>query len=244
MPRYMAMIPTFNEAENIGPLLDAILDHGEEWEALVVDDDSPDGTWKIVKERSEKEPRIHLLHRTTNRGRGVAGIAGFRKALELGADWVLEMDADFSHNPDYIPAFVAASEQADLVIGSRLVPGGGEAGRSPLRGWITQFASCYIRIMLGLPVRDPTSGYRLFSRALLDAMPWEAMNARGPEIVQEVLVAAKARGFRMREVPILFEERRAGESTFNIRIMIRSFFWVLRLRLAPGGLRPASGGED
>lgn len=243
MPRTMAMLPTYNEAENIGPLLDAILAQGPEWEALVVDDDSPDGTWKIVAERAEKDSRVHLLHRTTDRGRGLAGIAGFRKAIELGADWVLEMDADFSHNPEYIPAFVEASRDADLVIGSRLVPGGGEAGRSPLRGLITQFASLYIRLTLGLPIKDPTSGYRLFSRRLLEAMPWDAMHARGPEIVQEVLVAAKARGFKMVEVPILFEERRAGESTFNLKIMIRSFFWVLRLRLAPGGLAAPPQGE-
>lgn len=236
MPRYMAMIPTYNEAENIGPLLDAILSQGPEWEALVVDDHSPDGTWKLVEQRAAVEPRVHLLHRTTDRGRGLAGIAGFRRAIELGADWVLEMDADFSHNPSYIPAFVAASKQAELVIGSRLAPGGGEQGRSPLRGLITQFASLYIRTVLGLAVKDPTSGYRLFSRRLLEAMPWEAMHARGPEIVQEVLVAAKSRGFRMIEIPILFEERRAGQSTFNVKIMIRSFLWVLKLRLAPGGL--------
>jgi dolichol-phosphate mannosyltransferase len=118
------------------------------------------------------------------------------------------------------------------------VPGGGERGRSPVRGWITQFASFYIRTTLGLPLRDPTSGYRLFSRRLLEAMPWEAMHARGPEVVQEVLVAAKSRGFTMVEVPIMFEERRAGQSTFNLKIMIRSFFWVLKLRLAPGGLVP------
>jgi dolichol-phosphate mannosyltransferase len=238
MSRFMAMLPTYNEAENIGPLLDAILAQGPEWEALVVDDDSPDGTWRIVRERAAADPRVHLLHRTKDRGRGLAGIAGFRRAIELGADWVLEMDADFSHNPAHIPAFVEASQRADLVIGSRLVPGGGERGRSPLRGWITQFASFYIRTTLGLPLRDPTSGYRLFSRRLLEAMPWEAMHARGPEIVQEVLVAAGARGFTMLEVPIMFEERRAGQSTFNLKIMIRSFFWVLKLRLAPGGLVP------
>lgn len=237
-PKYMAMIPTYNEAENIGPLLDAILAHGEEWEAVVVDDDSPDGTWKIVAERAESEPRVHLLHRTTDRGRGVAGIAGFRKAIELGADWVLEMDADFSHNPELIPRFIEASQRADVVIGSRLVAGGGESGRSAARGWITAFASFYIRTVLGLPVRDPTSGYRLFSRAVLEAIPWEAMNARGPEIVQEVLLAAHARGFRITEVPILFEERRAGDSTFNLKIMIRSFFWILRLRFRPGAIVP------
>lgn len=232
------MIPTYNEAENVRPLVEAILAHGAEWEALVVDDDSPDGTWKIVQEMARAEPRVHLLHRTTDRGRGLAGIAGFRKAVEIGADWVLEMDGDFSHDPRHIPEFVAASKSADLVIGSRLVSGGGERGRPYSRRQITRFASLFIRLMLGLSVKDPTSGYRLFSRRLLQAMPWDAMRARGPEVVQEVLVAARMRGFKMIEIPIMFEERRAGESTFNAKIMVRSFLAVLRLRLAPGGLAP------
>lgn len=236
--RFIAMIPTYNEADNIGPLIDCILGAGREWEALVVDDDSPDGTWRLVAEYAQRSPRVRLLHRKTDRGRGLAGIAGFRKAIELGADYVLEMDADFSHDPRHIPEFVAAAERADIIVGSRLVEGGGERGRSPARQGITQFASLFIRLVLGLPVKDPTSGYRLFNRRVLEAMPWDAMHARGPEIVQEVLVAAKARGFTMTEIPIMFEERRAGESTFNLKIMIRSFFWVLRLRLAPGGLVP------
>lgn len=237
-PRFMAMIPTYNEAENIGPLLEAILAAGSDWEALVVDDDSPDGTWKIVERRAAEEPRVHLLRRTTDRGRGLAGIAGFRRALELGADWVLEMDGDFSHDPRHIPEFVAACESADLIVGSRLVEGGGERGRSAFRRRITALASLFIRLMLALPIQDPTSGYRLFSRALLEAMPWEAMRARGPEVLQEILVAARARGFKMIEIPIQFEERRAGTSTFSAAIMIRSFLCVLRLRFAPGRLLP------
>ncbi|MBI3736514.1 polyprenol monophosphomannose synthase [Candidatus Sumerlaeota bacterium] len=232
------MIPTYNEAENIIPLIGDILALGPEFEALVVDDNSPDGTWKLVKEMADKNSRVHLLHRVHNKGRGLAGIAGFREAVRLGADWVIEMDADFSHHPRFIPDLAAASKDADLVIGSRLVPGGGEQGRSPARKYITAFASFFIRTVLGLPVRDPTSGFRLFSRRLLESLPWDAMRARGPEVVQEVLVAAHARGFKMVEVPILFEERRAGESTFNLTIMIRSFFAVLRLRLFPGELVP------
>ncbi len=126
MPRIIAMIPTFNEAENIAPLIEAILATGPDLEALVVDDNSPDGTWKIVKDLAANNTRVHLLHRMTDKGRGLAGIAGFREALRMGADWVLEMDADFSHHPRHIPALVEASKNADLVIGSRLVPGGGD----------------------------------------------------------------------------------------------------------------------
>lgn len=237
MPRFMAMLPTYNEAENIGPLVEAILACGPEWEALVVDDNSPDGTWKIVGELAKQNPRVHLLHRTKDKGRGLAGIAGFRRAVELGADYVLEMDADFSHHPRHIPEFQAAAEGADIVIGSRLVPGGGERGRPASRQRITRFASAYIRTMLSLPIQDPTSGYRLFNRRVLEALPWDAMRAKGPEVVQEVLVAAKARGFTMTEIPIMFEERRAGKSTFNLKIAVRSFFSILRLRFASGELR-------
>lgn len=232
------MIPTYNEAENIEPLIDAILAHGPGWEVLVVDDDSPDGTWRLVAARAEADPRVHLLHRKGERGRGTAGIAGFRKALELGADGVLEMDADFSHDPRYIGDLVAASADADIVIGSRLVEGGGEAGRSFTRRCITRGASFFIRTVLRLPVRDPTSGFRFFRREVLEAMPWDAMRSQGPEIVQEILVAARARGFRMVETPIIFQERRAGKSTFSFRIMVRSFLFVLRVRLAPGDLVP------
>ena len=232
------MIPTFNEAENIGPLIDEILAQGPSWAVLVVDDDSPDGTWEIVQKRAEEDERVHLLHRTENRGRGWAGIAGFRQALDLGADWVLEMDADFSHHPRYIADLVEAASDADLVIGSRLVPGGGERGRSLFRRAITRGAALFIRVVLRLPVRDPTSGFRLFRRNVLEAMPWDAMRARGPEVVQEVLLAAHARGFRIVEVPIMFEDRRAGQSTFNLGIAIRSLFAIVRLRFSPGALIP------
>jgi dolichol-phosphate mannosyltransferase len=241
MGRVMAMIPTWNEAENIEPLVKEILALGEDYEALVVDDDSPDGTWRIVEEMRRSDPRVHLLHRKRDRGRGAAGIAGFREAIRLGADWVIEMDADFSHPPKYIPEFMKRTPEADLVIGSRRVLGGGERGRSPVRGWITRMAGWFIRRVLGVPVGDPTSGFRLFSRRALEAMPWDAMRARGPEIVQEVLWAAHLGGFRLVEVPILFEERRAGRSTFTAKIMLRSLIAVLRMRLRRSKLAPRQG---
>ncbi len=240
MPRIMAMLPTYNESLNIGPLMDAILALGPELEVLVVDDDSPDGTWRIVKERAETNPRIHLLHRTTNRGRGLAGIAGFREALRLGADWIIEMDADWSHDPKWIPSMIEASQHADVVIGSRLVPGGGEEGRPYHRQLITKLANLYIRRMVGLPARDATSGYRLFSRECMAALPWDSMSARGPEVVQEVLLAAHARGFHVVEVPIIFIERRAGASTFNKKIMLHSLGAMWRLRFSSGDLVPGS----
>ncbi|MGI8906118.1 MAG: polyprenol monophosphomannose synthase [Candidatus Sumerlaeaceae bacterium] len=231
--RILAMLPTYNEAENIGPLMDQILALGPEYEALVIDDDSPDGTWKIVQELSQKDARVHLLHRTTERGRGTAGLAGFRWARDRGCDAVVEMDADFSHAPRFIPSLIEPlrNGNADLVIGSRLIKGGGETGRHPIRRCITLAANTYIRLLLGIGIRDCTSGFRTFNQRALLAIPWERMQARGPEIVQEVLLEARNAGLKMSERPILFEERRAGQSTFNVGIMLRSFVFVLKARL-------------
>jgi dolichol-phosphate mannosyltransferase len=239
MSRIFAMLPTYNESENIGPLLDAILALSPEMEALVVDDNSPDGTWKIVGERAKADPRVHLLHRMRDKGRGLAGIAGFQEALRLGADAVVEMDADWSHDPKWIPSMIEAWRKGgDVVVASRLVPGGGESGRPASRGVITACANFYIRTMLGMPHHDQTGGFRLFSRQCLAALPWAAMHASGPEVVQETALAAHARGFKIVEVPFIFTERRFGQSTFNRRIMIHSLMAMARLRWRPGRLAP------
>ncbi|MCK4648207.1 glycosyltransferase, partial [bacterium] len=155
----MVTILTYNERENIGPLLNEMMKLKENIKVLVVDDDSPDGTWRIVEDYSKKNPRIHLLRRTSERGRGLAGIAGFKYALENEADYIIEMDGDLSHDPKYIPEFLKKIEDCDVVIGSRLVPGGGEVGRGFLRRLITRLAAIYVRTLLGFRVTDPTSGY-------------------------------------------------------------------------------------
>jgi dolichol-phosphate mannosyltransferase len=231
--KIVATLPTYNEAENVEPLIRELLALGDEYEVLVIDDDSPDETWRIVGEMSSHAPRVHLLHRTTERGRGTAGLAGFVWARDHGADAVVEMDADFSHHPRFIPALVqlVRAGECDVVVGSRLVAGGAEKGRHFARTVITWLANTYIRLVLGLRIRDCTSGFRVFSRRALEAIPWERMTCRGPEIVQEALHEARRAGLRMEERPIVFEERRAGESTFNAKIMLRSFLYVLRLRL-------------
>ena len=198
--RIVALLPTYNEAENIAPLIGEILALGPEYEVLVVDDDSPDGTWRIVGDTAARDPRVHLMHRTSERGRGSAGIAGFQWARDNGADAVIEMDADFSHHPRFIPMLAepVRAGTADIVIGSRLVEGGAEQGRHAARKAITLGANAYIRLVLGLPIRDCTSGFRAFSRRALDAIPWEKMTARGPEIVQEVLHQARRNGPQVR----------------------------------------------
>ncbi|MDX1972615.1 MAG: polyprenol monophosphomannose synthase [Candidatus Sumerlaeia bacterium] len=231
--KIIATLPTYNEAENILPLLNALVEVHPGMEVLVIDDDSPDGTWKLVEEAARKDRRVHLLHRRANRGRGTAGIAGFRKALELGADLVVEMDADWSHHPRFIPSLLAAAKRADVVVGSRLVPGGGEAGRNPVRTLITTGATLYLRALLGLPLRDCTSGYRVFHRWVLESICWDSIRSTGPAIVQEMLIAARSAGATFAEVPILFEERRAGNSTFNSKILVAGLVAPWRLILRP-----------
>jgi dolichol-phosphate mannosyltransferase len=214
-------------------LIDALVAVHPKLEVLVIDDDSPDKTWELVEARSQEDSRVHLLHRRSNRGRGSAGIAGFQKALELGADYVVEMDADWSHHPRYIPSLLQGMNRADVVIGSRLVPGGGEVGRNPLRTAITTGANLYLQVLLGLPVKDCTSGYRVFRRWVLEAIVWNQLQSKGPALVQEVLVAARSAGATFAEVPFLFEERRAGHSTFNSKILVAGLIAPWRLLLQP-----------
>ncbi len=231
--RIVATLPTYNEADNIVPLAEALLAVSRRLEVLVIDDDSPDGTWRRVEEMAAREPRIHLVRRVGERGRGSAGAAGFKKALEMGADLVVEMDADWSHHPRFVRPLLEASRRADVVIGSRLVQGGGEEGRRGVRTLITLLANFYIRVVLGLPVKDCTSGFRVFRRWVLESVDWSHVRAGGPAIVQEVLVAARALDARMVEVPILFEERRAGRSTFSFKILMAGILSQLRLRVSP-----------
>lgn len=226
--KILTTLPTYNEAGNIQPLISELLALDARVEVLVVDDNSPDGTWQIVEEMAENEPRIHLIRRTTERGRGTAGLAAFIYARDNDYDAAVEMDADYSHHPRFVLSLLEPLQtgEYDIVVGSRLVPGGGETGRHPLRKIITLGANWYIRAMLRLSVRDCTTGFRTFNRRALESIPWETLNANGPEIVQEVLIEARRAGLRITERPIKFEERRAGESTFNWKIMARSFRYV------------------
>ncbi len=226
----MAMIPTYNEAFNIERLLREILGQGPDIGAVVVDDDSPDGTAAIVERLRQEDSRVHLILRQKTRGRGTAGIAGFQYALNQGVDFVIEMDADFSHQPSFIPFFLGQMDDCDLLLGSRLIPGGGERGRHFLRKWITRAANAYIRLVLGLPVRDCTSGYRVFRREVLHAIELDQIMSKGPSVVEEVLYKAYRRGFRLKEVPYILEERRAGESTFNRRIMVDALKMMVKIR--------------
>jgi len=228
--KIVVTIPTWNEIENIASLVSAVLAQDPRIEVVVTDDDSPDGTWKAVAEMAAKDARVHLLHRTTDRGRGRAGRAGFVWALDHGADIAFEMDADWSHNPQHLPALIAALESHDVVLGSRRVPGGADIGRSALRRGITAASNLYVRLLLGVPVRDCNSGYRGFRREALEAIDVRAAFSPGPAIVHELLYKARLRRLRITEVPIRFKERERGTSTLSFRTLLRSYVTILRLR--------------
>ncbi|MDO8744453.1 MAG: polyprenol monophosphomannose synthase [Candidatus Brocadiaceae bacterium] len=225
------MIPTYNERENIGNLLREILNLKiSDLHVVVVDDNSPDGTSEIVKNLSKEHPEVELLLRTTGRGRGSAGIAGFKYALERGADCVVEMDADFSHHPKYIPSFLEAIQEADMVIGSRAVAGGQDINRGIVRRVITFLASVYVKMLLGLKIKDVSSGYRCFKRKVLEAIELDSMISTGPSIVSEVFYRAHLKGFSIKEIPIEFADRTHGQTKLNYIILIKTLLMVLKFK--------------
>lgn len=241
------MIPTYNERENIGNLIREILClkipgiH-----IVVVDDNSPDGTSDVVRSLSGRHPEVELLLRTTERGRGSAGIAGFKYALDRGADCVIEMDADFSHHPRYIPPMVEAIQKADMVIGSRFISGGKDVNRGVIRKVITILAGIYVRVLLGLKIRDVSSGYRCFKRKVLESIELDSMISTGPSIVSEVFYRVHLKGFSIREIPIEFEDRTHGQTKLNYKILIKTLLMVLKFkRLNKRGLlfKPSIGNQ-
>lgn len=225
------VIPTYNERENISKLVDRINSLGlEDFEIVVVDDDSPDGTWQVVEDKMRENPHLHLLRRLEERGRGLAGVAGFKYALERGAGRVVEMDGDFSHDPSYIPEFLKAIEESDVILGSRFVGSGGVEGRGLRRRLVSRVAGAYIRLVLGFSVKDPTSGFRCFRKKVLEEIDLSTLNAKGPFIVTEILFRCHRRGFRISEIPIVFRERLHGQSKLGFGVLLGNLFGVLKLR--------------
>ena len=225
------MIPTYNEKENIKDLIRQIFNlRIKNLHIVVVDDNSPDGTWKIVKNISNKNKNVHLLLRKKDKGRGSAGRDGFIYCLKHDADIVAEMDADFSHDPKYIPLMIKELKNADLILGSRRVEGSKEIGRSFIRRMITYFANLYIKLLLGLKVKDCNSGFRCFKRIVLEKINLEKLESKGPAIVQEVLFKAHLKGFKIKEIPITFVNRTKGESKLGIPQLAAGYFMVLKLK--------------
>jgi dolichol-phosphate mannosyltransferase len=227
------VLPTYNEAENIEPLVTAVLDKlPPSARVLVVDDNSPDGTGRIADRLAAEHEAVGVLHRPGKEGLGPAYVAGFRRALAQGAGLVLEMDADFSHEPAYLPRLLEAAARADLVIGSRYVPGGGVGDWGPLRRAISRSGSAYARLVLGVGVRDLTGGFKCFRREVLEAIDLEAVRSRGYAFQVELTYRAIQRGFRVAEVPIVFRDRRVGASKMSRSIVLEAIWRVPLLRLA------------
>jgi len=225
------MIPTYNERENIKTTIDNILKLKiKNLHIVVIDDNSPDGTWKIVQSISKKKKNVHLLLRKKNKGRGSAGKDGFIYCLKHGAKIIVEMDADMSHDPKYIPSMIDELKNVHLVLGSRRVKGSKEIGRGLIRRIITYFANIYIRILLGLKIKDCNSGFRCFKREALEGINPESIRSKGPSIVQEVLFKIHLKGFKIKEVPITFINRTKGKSKLGIKQLAASYFMVLKLK--------------
>ncbi len=239
----LMLVPTYNESENILGMIERILAQSPNWGVLVVDDHSPDRTWALVEEFQKKRPaHVYLLHRYVDRGRGRSGIDGYKKALEMGVPVIGEMDADGSHAPEDLPAMVERLPGHDGVIGSRLVPGGREEGRPFSRTLITRLANLYIRLVLGMPLKDITSGYRIFRREILEQVPWDHLVSQGPSVLQEILYIVFRKGGRLAEVPITFRDRVLGVSTLNSRILRDSLGKILRFRQVYRNMGPSGSG--
>ncbi len=230
MSRAVVCLPTYDEAENLAPMVEAILAAAPEVDILVIDDDSPDGTGKIADGISAREPRVKVLHRPRKQGLGRAYLAGFAWALERDYDLVLEMDADFSHDPRHLPALLGAARNADLVLGSRYVPGGGTVNWGLGRRLLSRGGSLYARTILGVAVRDLTGGFKCFRRQVLQAIELETVACTGYAFQIELTYRALRRGFRVVEIPIVFEDRRVGRSKMSRRIVLEALrkVWAIR----------------
>ena len=235
MPGPWLILPTYNEAENIEPLVRAVLPQlestGLEHTVLIVDDSSPDGTGQIADRLAEETERVRVLHRPRKHGLGRAYLAGFEVALSEGADLVLEMDSDFSHDPADLPRLIAAAGAADLVLGSRYVPGGGVKDWGFVRRALSRGGSTYARLLLGVPVRDLTGGFKCFHRRVLETIDLGGVHADGYGFQIELTYRAVQAGFTVTEVPITFRERRVGHSKMTARIAIEAVWKVPALRL-------------
>jgi dolichol-phosphate mannosyltransferase len=228
----LVIIPTYNESENIESLLDKILVLPLGLEVLVVDDGSPDGTGELVAARAAKDARIHLLRRPGKMGLGSAYRDGFRYALDRGAELIFEMDADFSHDPDSLADLIEAVADVDVVLGSRYLDGKVTVVNWPLgRLFLSYFANLYTRWVTGLPVYDATGGFKCFRRRALEAIRLDRVRSDGYSFQIEMSFKCWKKGFRIREVPIVFVDRRHGVSKMNRRIIWEAAGMVWRLRL-------------
>ena len=230
----LIVIPTYNEIDNVRPIADAVLRAAPWADILFVDDNSPDGTGQTLDAMADAEPRVHVLHRKEKQGLGRAYIAGFTWALARHYGFIFEMDADFSHDPDSVPDLRRAADDADLCLGTRY-QGGIRVINWPLaRLILSKGAAVYVKLITGLPVTDPTGGFKCFRRAVLESIDLEAITSNGYSFQIELSHKAWMRGFHIAEVPITFEERRSGASKMSTAIIREAFWMVWKLWFACG----------
>jgi dolichol-phosphate mannosyltransferase len=228
----LIIIPTYNEIENLRPLLQKVFLFAPDTDVLIVDDNSSDGTGKLADEIHEENPQVNVLHREGKLGLGSAYVAGFKYAVARKYDAAFEMDADFSHDPRYLPDFLKAIEDADLVIGSRYIPGGDTPDWSFLRKFISGGGNIYAHFMLGIPVHDCTAGYRCYRREVLESIDLDTIQSGGYAFQIEMVYRVSKHGFKIVETPIIFMDRRVGKSKMSRQIVIEGFIYVLRARFA------------
>ena len=236
--RYLVCVPTYNERDNLPQIVPAILQQDSRIEVLVIDDNSPDGTGELADRMAASEPRMHVLHRTAKEGLGRAYLAGFSWALAAGYDFILEMDADFSHDPKFLPAFIEASQDADLVIGSRYNQGVNVINWPMSRLLLSLGANQYSKFVTGLRVDDLTGGFKCFRRAVLEAIDFSRVRSNGYAFQIEMSFRAWKKGFRIKEIPIVFTDRVEGQSKMSKKIVREAIWmvWSLRFRSMIGRL--------
>lgn len=229
----LVVIPTYNEAENVRHIVPQVLGQDPRIEILIVDDNSPDGTGKLADEMASVDPRIHVIHRAGKQGLGTAYLTGFRWALERDFEFIFEMDADFSHDPKHLPEFLAAAENADLVLGARYLKGRVTVVNWPMtRLLLSYFANIYARLVTGLKVSDSTGGFKCFRRRVLESIDLDAVHSNGYSFQIEMSLRAARKGFRIAEIPIVFVDRTEGHSKMSGAIIREAIWmvWLLRLK--------------
>jgi dolichol-phosphate mannosyltransferase len=226
----VVVIPTYNEAQNVKRLIPEIFKHVPQIHILFVDDNSPDGTADIIKKQMEQNPNVHLLQRAEKNGLGRAYIDGFKVALDMGFEYIFEMDADFSHDPKELPNFLKEMDDYDLVIGSRYIKGVNVINWPLKRLLLSYFANVYTRVITGIPIRDCTGGFKCFRRQVLEAIDFRRIKSNGYAFQIELNYKAWKKGFRIKEIPIIFVDRVYGESKLSRRIMWEAVFLVWKLR--------------
>jgi dolichol-phosphate mannosyltransferase len=229
--KVLIILPTYNEKENLERIVGKILNVDPSYHILVVDDNSPDGTGEIAEKLKQENPNIHVMHRKKKAGLGRAYLDGFRYALDREYEYVFEMDADFSHHPKYIPDMLEAAEEADLVIGSRYITGVNVIDWPMSRLLLSYFANLYARIITGMPVKDTTGGFKCFKRKVLENLKFDKISSSGYSFQIEVNYICWKKGFTIKEIPIIFIDRKYGESKMSTGIIREALFLLWKLRV-------------